>query len=82
MLGKRSEQKATFLKRTGCIWTTWARIPSTACWQKFTAALTSCSAMTISPRIYCPDNGSGQRAAQPAGHGAAVAELTTRSATP
>ena len=31
--------------------------------------------------IYCPDNGRDQRAAQPAGHGAAIADLQ-RAAQP
>ena len=41
-------------KRTGCIWTTWARTPSTVCWHRCGAG---CSGTPTSPRFYCPDNG-------------------------
>ena len=45
--GKAVRTRRVFGKRTGCIWTTWARTPSTVCWPHCGA---SCSAMTISPR--------------------------------
>ena len=45
--GQAFGPKGPLGKRTGCIWTTWARTPSTVCWPHCGA---SCSAMTILPR--------------------------------
>ena len=45
--GESVRSKRASGKRIGCIRTTWARTPATACWPHCGA---SCSAMTISPR--------------------------------